>query len=162
MAVPSKLKKFNVFGDGNNWLGIVDEMELPKIKKKIEDYIGAGMQAPIPIELGYEIMEGTMTFGGIEKQVISQFASVGIAAVALRFSGAYQRDDTCAVNAVDIHMRGTYTELDPGTAKGNENNQIKISYKLSYLRIVIDGTDALEIDALKPSDPDILKAIGIS
>lgn len=148
MQMPSSLKAFNFFNDGNSWLGVVDEIELPKIKQKTEDHQGAGMQAPAPMGLGFEALEMTATLGGAEAAAIRQGATVGTSAVIGRFSGAYQRDDTCAVAGMDIYVRGTCTEVDLGTAKQGEKNKVKLAFKLSYIRVVYDGGVLIEIDAL--------------
>jgi len=148
MQMPSTLKAFNYFNDGDSWLGIVDEIELPKIRKKIEDHQGAGMQAPAPMSMGFEAMEMTATMAGIVAAAVQQGTVCGVASVIGRFSGAYQRDDTCAVAPMDIYIRGTCSEVDLGTAKQGEKNSVKLSFKLSYLRVVYDGATLAEIDAL--------------
>jgi P2 family phage contractile tail tube protein len=148
MQMPSTLKAFYFFNDGNSWLGQVDEIELPKIKKKIEDHQGAGMQAPAPMGLGYEALEMTATMGGLVAAAITQSVLMGTSAVNGRFSGAYQRDDTCAVIPVDIYVRGNCSEVDFGTAKQGDKNKVKLAFKLSYIRVVMDGAVLAEIDAL--------------
>ncbi|MBW8469862.1 MAG: phage major tail tube protein [Thiobacillus sp.] len=148
MQMPSTLKAFNFFNDGNSWLGLVDEIELPKIKKKIEDHQGGGMQAPAPIGLGYEALEMSATMGGLVALAIQQGVTTGTSSVTGRFSGAYQRDDTCAVIPVDIYVRGTCSEVDLGTAKQGEKNKVKLAFRLSYVRMVMDGAVLAEIDAL--------------
>lgn len=148
MQMPSTLKAFNFHNDGNSWLGLVDEIELPKVKKKTDDHQGAGMQAPAPISLGFEALEMSATMGGLVALAIQQAVTPGTSSVTGRFSGAYQRDDTCAVIPVDIYVRGTCTEVDLGTAKQGDKNKVKLSFKLSYIRIVMDGAVLAEIDAL--------------
>lgn len=148
MQMPSTLKAFNFHNDGDSWLGLVDEIELPKIKKKTEDHQGAGMQAPAPMSLGFEALEMTATMGGAVAAAIRQGVTVGTSAVIGRFAGAYQRDDTCAVSAMDIYVRGTCTEVDLGTAKQGDKNKVKLAFKLSYIRVVFDGEVLAEVDAL--------------
>lgn len=148
MQMPSTLKAFNFHNEGNSWLGQIDEIELPKIKKKIEDHQGAGMQAPAPMGLGYEGLEMTATMGGLVALAIQQGVTIGTSSVTGRFSGAYQRDDTCAVIPVDIYVRGTCSEVDLGTAKQGDKNKVKLAFKLSYIRVVMDGAVLAEIDAL--------------
>jgi uncharacterized protein len=149
MQMPSTLKAFNYFNDGDSWLGLVDEIELPKIKKKIEDHQGAGMQAPAPMALGFEALEMSATMSGIVAAAIRQGATVGVSSVIGRFSGAYQRDDTCAVAPMDIYIRGTCSEVDLGTAKQGDKNKPKLSFRLSYIRVVFDGDVLIELDALQ-------------
>lgn len=161
MSMPSTLKRFNVFNTGANWLGLVDEIELPKIKKKTDEHRGSGMEAPAVIELGFEAMTAALTMGGQVRAQIVEFGLVGTNAINLRFSGAYQRDDTCAVEAVDVYMRGTYTEFDPGTGKEGDKNKQKFTIALSYYKYVSDGDTLLEIDALTTSNDRLRAAIGI-
>ena len=161
MQMPSTLKAFNFFNAGASWQGQVDEIELPKFKKKTEDHQGAGMMMPAPMELGYEAMEMSITMGGIVADAIKTFAITGVNSLTGRFSGAYQRDDTCAVQAVDLYVRGTYAEIDLGTAKQGDKNKVKAMVKLSYVRLVIDGDVAIEIDALTTTDAAIAGAIGV-
>lgn len=148
MQMPSTLKAFNFHNEGNSWLGLIDEIELPKIKKKIEEHQGAGMQAPAPMGLGYEGLEMSATMGGLVALAITQGVTIGTSSVTGRFSGAYQRDDTCAVIPVDIYVRGTCSEVDLGTAKQGDKNKVKLAFKLSYIRVVMDGAVLAEIDAL--------------
>lgn len=161
MQMPSTLKAFNFFNAGNSWQGQVDEIEMPKLKKKMEDHQGAGMMMPAPMELGYEAMEMGITMGGLVAEAISTYALKGVNSLTGRFSGAYQRDDTCEVQAVDIYVRGSYSEIDLGTAKQGDKNKVKATIKLSYFRMVIDGVDVLEQDALTTSDSAIAGAIGV-
>lgn len=148
MQMPSTLKAFNFFDDGNSWAGQVDTIELPKIAKKIEDHQGAGMQAPAPMQLGYEALSMSATMPGVVAASIAKGQVVGVASVIGRFSGAYQRDDTCAVAPMDIYVRGTCSVVDLGTAQQGAKNQVKLDFRLSYIRVVYDGATLIEIDAL--------------
>ena len=49
MALPSKLKNFNLFNDGHSYMGQVDEVVLPKLTAKMEEWRGGGMDAPVDI-----------------------------------------------------------------------------------------------------------------
>ena len=106
------------------------------------------MQAPAPMQLGYEALEMSATMAGIVAAAIQQGTMVGVASVIGRFSGAYQRDDTCAVEPMDIYVRGTCSEVDLGTAKQGDKNKVKLAFKLHYIRVVFGGAVLAEIDAL--------------
>ena len=45
--LPKILKNFNVFVDGLGYAGRVEEITLPKLTIKTEEYQGAGMSAPV-------------------------------------------------------------------------------------------------------------------
>ncbi len=40
--LPQKLKNFRVFNDGQDYLGVASEIELPKLKMAGEEYRGGG------------------------------------------------------------------------------------------------------------------------
>ena len=50
--LPKILKNFNVFVDGRGYAGRVDEITLPKLTIKTEEYQGAGMSAPAAAHSG--------------------------------------------------------------------------------------------------------------
>ncbi|MBN3083358.1 phage major tail tube protein, partial [Pectobacterium polaris] len=78
----------------------------------------------------------------------SQYAAPGIDAVLLRFSGAYQRDDTGEIAAVEVVMRGRHKEIDGGESKEGEDTETKISTQCTYYKLTIDGKEMIEIDTL--------------
>ncbi|BBE51147.1 Tail Tube protein [Ferriphaselus amnicola] len=169
MALPNKLKNFNVFNAGNSYMGQVAEFALPKLSRKFEDWRGGGMNGPVPVDLGIEKLESEMTCGGFMRQVFEQFGVTKVDGVMLRFNGAYQRDDTGAVDAVEVVVRGRHQEIDAGKAKGGDNTELKVKSGLSYYKLSINGTVLIEIDLINfveiVNGVDILaaqrKAIGL-
>lgn len=148
MALPNKLRKFNLFNNGNSYLGLIEEVTLPKLGWKTEEYDGAGQVAPVDIPLSLEKLEMEMTLGGLVVGVMKQFGTIGLADVPLRFNGSYQEAQGSAIKAVEVNVRGFHRQIDPGNAKQGDNTQHKISTSLSYYKLTIDGEDIIEIDAL--------------
>ncbi|MNZ98291.1 Phage tail tube protein FII [compost metagenome] len=66
----------------------------------------------------------------------------------LRFNGAYQQDDSAAVSAVDVVVRGRHEEIDFGESKPGEDTEHKITTTCSYYKLTIDGQVLVEIDLL--------------
>lgn len=152
MALPNKLKNFLCHaGDGTSqkFIGKIEEVELPKLTRKLEEYRGGGMDGPVSIDLGQEKMEMKLKAGGHLTDLYRSYAKPGINAVPLRFNGAYQRDDTCAVDAVEIYCRGRLSEIDPGSAKLGDNASESFGYALNYYRLRVNGEDIIEIDLEK-------------
>ncbi|WP_019604530.1 phage major tail tube protein [Teredinibacter turnerae] len=57
MALPHKLKDFNLFGNGDSWQGKIAELALPKLTRKYEEYRGGGIDGAVEIDLGQEKIE---------------------------------------------------------------------------------------------------------
>ncbi len=148
MALPRKLKNFNVFTDGLSWMGVIGEVTLPKLARKMEAWRGGGMNAEVDSDLGMEKLEAEFTYGGLVREVFNQFGITKIDGVLIRFAGAYQRDDTGDVDAVEVVMRGRYTEIDPGSSKAGDDTEFKAKASLTYYKLTINGAVVIEIDVL--------------
>ncbi|REE92632.1 phage major tail tube protein [Cupriavidus plantarum] len=146
MALPAKLKNFNVFADGVSFAGQTEELTLPKLTRKLEEYRAGGMNGPVEIDLGNEKMEMEATYGGLQRQIFKSYGTTSVDGAMVRFAGAYQRDDESAVDAVEIVARGRHTELDMGNAKAGDNSQFKVKSSLSYYKLTVNGEVWCEID----------------
>jgi P2 family phage contractile tail tube protein len=148
MALPSTLKNFNLYNEGASYMGQVEEIKLPKLKRKMEDFRAGGMNGPAKVDLGQEGLEAEFVCGGLMQDVLQQYGVCKADGVMLRFAGAYQREDTCAVQAVEIIMRGRHEEIDTGDAKGGDKSKFTVKCALTYYKLSIDGQEVIEIDLL--------------
>ncbi|MFY9328510.1 MAG: phage major tail tube protein [Georgfuchsia sp.] len=170
MALPNTLKNFNLFNDGASYMGIAEEVKLPKLSRKMDEFRGGGMNGSASIDLGQEKLEMEFTCGGIMRQIFEQYATTKINGVMLRFAGAYQRDDTAEVQAVEVVVRGRHSEIDPGDSKAGDRTKLVTKSALTYYKLSIDGDEVIEIDILnmieKINGVDMLaeqrKAIGLA
>jgi P2 family phage contractile tail tube protein len=148
MAMPRKLKNFNVFYNGDNYIGRCAEVELPKLTRKTEDLQAGGMNGPVKIDLGMEGLEINHTWAGFEADVYRQFGVSMADGVLLRFAGAYQRDDTADVDAIEIVVRGRHTEIDPDSAKAGDDTELKVKTDCTYYQLTVNGENIVEIDPI--------------
>lgn len=148
MAMPRVLKNFSVFYDGLNYIGQVKEITLPKLTRKMEDYRGGGMLGPIEIDLGQEKMELDHTYGGLMFEIFEDWGVPMAGEILMRFTGAYEADDTGETDSVEVVMRGRHKEIDPGNAKAGEHADFKVKSALSYYKLIVNGITMIEIDIL--------------
>jgi hypothetical protein len=148
MALPRKLKNINLFNDGVSYVGQVEEVALPSLERKLEEWRGGGMNAPIKTDHGMEALSMEWTCGGLMEDALKQWGVTKHDAVLLRFAGAYQRDDRAEVDAVEVTVRGRHSKIDMGTAKPGDNTQFKVTSELSYYKLELNGTVVIEIDLL--------------
>ncbi|CAB3758539.1 MULTISPECIES: phage major tail tube protein [Burkholderia] len=146
MGMPRKLKGFNLFQNGENFVGQVVEVTLPKLTRKMEDYQGGGMSGPIKVDFGQEGIQLEWTCGGFMRSVLGQYAITKHDGVLLRFAGGYQSEDSTSVDAIEIVIRGRHSEIDPGTAKSKEDTAFKVTTVASYYKLSVNGQDVIEID----------------
>ena len=150
MALPRKLKHGNIFMDGGNWIGVVEDYTPAKLSQKLEAYRGGGMMGAVNIHMGLEdgALDTSFTFGGVEAELVKRMGLAKIDGVALRFAGSFQRDDTGEVVSVEIVQRGRFKELDRGTFKSGDNSQSKVGMVNTYYKETMNGVDLCEIDLL--------------
>lgn len=116
MRLPKHLKNFNVTFGVSDFSAICEEVTLPKLKHKTEDFRGAGMDAPIEIEVGREKMEATFKFA---EQTIEGYLSSGASfsgLVTATIRGHLSAPDGTSDSVVAI-LRGWVKTVDPGTWK---------------------------------------------
>lgn len=148
MALPRLLKLMNVFNNGLSFQGVAEEVELPKLTMKGEDFRTGGMLGEVTANMGLEKLEMTHKYAGIVPELFKGFATETLDSELIRFAGSYQRDDTGDISAIEILMRGRHTELDTGNAKAGEKGETSIKTALTYYKLVVDGKELIEIDLI--------------
>lgn len=146
MALPKKLKNFNLFGDGESWQGQIAELTLPELVRKTEEFRGAGMDGSVEIDQGLEAMSFEWTPAGLIDAVFDGFGGTTLDGSLLRFAGAYVRDDTDETVAVEVVVRGRHKQISMGTAKPGDDNTQTVTTSVSYYKLTIAGKDVIEID----------------
>ena len=146
MGLPRKLKDFNLFNDGASYMGLVPELTLPKLSRKMEEYRAAGMTGPVQVDFGNEAITLEWTAGGLLTDALKQYGACTHNAVQLRFAGAYQNDDDGIVSAVEIVVRGRHKEIDLGSAKQATDTSHKYSTACSYYKLTVDSEVLIELD----------------
>lgn len=170
MGMPSVLKYFNLFNEARSYQGEVEEIKLPKLTRKMEDFRSGGMGGPVKIDLGQEILEIEQTYAGLVPEILKQYGNTKVAGLGLRFAGSYEDDGTGTVRAVEIIVRGRHEEIDPGSAKGGDMSKTVVKTTCSYYKLSIDNQEVIEIDQIngifKVDGVDLMeahrKAIGLS
>ncbi len=150
MALPKKLKHFNLFNDGNIYGGIAKTVTLPKLSRKMEAYRGGGMDGPAKADLGFGddgiVLEWTL--GGWDLIALRQYGATRADGVPLRFAGSVQREDDGGTSAVEVSVRGRHEEIDFGDSTPGEDTEHKVSTTCTYYKLTVDGEVIVEIDLL--------------
>lgn len=147
MGLPSTLKNFNVFNDGENYMGQVSEVVLPKLTRKMEEWRGGGMNAPVKIDLGQEALTMESTYGGIMRGILKQYGALEHDKVLLRFAGSLAAEGG-KEDAIEVVVRGRHSEIDFGNAKPGDLTAFKVVTECSYYKLTIANEVILEIDVM--------------
>lgn len=148
------LKNMALFVDGRGYAGNVEELTLPKLSLKTEEFRNGGMDAPIEIEMGMEKLECEFTLTRFDRNVLKLFGLAAGQLVPLTVRGALVSDNGLQT-AVVVNLYGIVRELDPGNWKPAEKATLKLSMALRYYRMTHGGEVVHEIDI-----PNMIRIIG--
>lgn len=150
--LPRTLKNFNIFTNGLNWAGVAQSIQIPKISRKMEDFRGAGMIGDVALAMGYEKLEGEITYAGFDSNHYKQMGTNSISGLPVRYVGVYERQDTGDMQHVEIYLRGRAKELDSGEVKNGEKTEVKMSFAYTYFRIEVEGEVLVELDLVNGTE----------
>ncbi|TNL01347.1 phage tail protein [Kosakonia cowanii] len=147
MAVPHKLHQFTCFVNGDNCIGKVTSVTLPKLTRKTEDFQAAGMMGAVAVDLGLDsgALDTTVVAGGLVRSLLMNYCG-GIDETRFRFVGAYYSDSESLL--VEVELRGRITEMDGGESKQGEDTSVTYAMKNTWYKLTIDDKPLLEFDLL--------------
>ena len=148
------LKNMALFVDGRGYAGNVEELTLPKLTMKTEEFRNGGMDAPIEVEMGMEKLECEFTLTRFDKQVLKLFGLAPGQLTPLTIRGAVISDNGNQTSVV-INLQGIIREMDPGNWKPGEKATLKIVMALRFYKLTHGNETVHEIDI-----PNMVRTIG--
>lgn len=143
--IPQTLVNMNLFVDGKGFAGVVGELNLPKVKRKSEEYRAGGMDGPVKIGMGIELMEASFSLMGMSAEALAGFGLADDTNFNASFRGAY-KDQKGEIVPVVATLRGMVDEVDPGSWKPGEKAETKVTIACSYYKLEVDGSTVYELD----------------
>lgn len=169
--LPRVLKNFNLFVDGRGYAGRVEEVTLPKLTIKTEDYQLGGLDTPVQLDMGMDKLECELTLseydthaiklfgitdssdiptiarGSFVDPILNAITSVsGSGQIALTLRGGLGGETLAEVTPAVIGLTGNVIELDFGQWKAGEHAPLRIRLALRYYKLQIGAENLVEID----------------
>jgi uncharacterized protein len=146
MSFHRTLQDMNLYSEGNEYRGCAKSVTLPKLVLKLNELrLGSGT---VKVLNGDEALSLEFTLNSPEMSILRQYARPGIAGTYIRFAGAWQREDTGAVDTCEVTVRGRYEEMDLGEFKIGEEGDFKHKFACAYFRFEWNGEEIIERDLL--------------
>jgi P2 family phage contractile tail tube protein len=141
------LKNMALYVDGRGYAGNVEELNLPKLTLKTEEFRNGGMDAPIEVDMGMEKLECEFTLTKFDKAVLKRFGLAAGQLTPLTIRGAIVSDNSVPLPVV-VNLQGMLREVDFGSWKPGEKATIKIAVALRYYKLSHSGQVIHEIDVV--------------
>lgn len=142
--LPRHLRNFNIMIDGRGFAGRADEVTLPTLSLMTEEHRAGGMDSPVEIDMGMEIMELSVVISDYDESVIAGFGLLGNG-VPITLRGAIQAQGAAA-QAVVVKMTGSLKSRDVGTWTVGGKQTTTLTYSLRKYSEDINGVQYVNID----------------
>jgi P2 family phage contractile tail tube protein len=144
MALPRKIRNFNVFVDGLSYVGRATEVKLPQLKIMTEAHRGAGMDGPVGIDMGVEGMTAEYTFAEWSSPLMKLVGTQArLVCRPVSWADDYTQPDTIIVTHT-----GLITAPETGDLKPGQDAGLKLMQDVRYFRFEKNGEVIYEIDLL--------------
>ena len=145
--LPQKIKDAIITIDGVGYVGKTESITWPKLARKLEEYRGGGMSGTIKLDMGQEAMSMGFELAEHSPEILKNYGICSAGGVLLRINASAEADDfDCTNSAIEVIVRGRWSELDGGDTKSGDNSTLKVSMELTYFKYTLDGEELIEID----------------
>ena len=144
------LRDFVLFNGADKMVGRIDNFKPPALKRMVENFRGAGMDAPMPIDMGMEPMEASWTTSGIDRGMYGGFGLMNGIRVPVSVRAALV-DPVTGLSKPIVHtMVGDITVVEPSDYKPGERATLQTTIALIYYKLThtIPGVPVVEIDVV--------------
>lgn len=150
--IPEVINDFNVYNNGNKFIGISGSHTLPNFDAITETMSGAGVLGEYETGVvgNYGSMEQELAFRTLESDMFNLMDPTQPVDITFRAS---QQSTVKATGALDytsmrIVERGRFKSFEPGKIERGKQMEAKLKFELFYILIETDGNTVVEYDKL--------------
>lgn len=147
--LPKIIKDAILSVEGTSFAGRIENIEWPKLARKMEEWRGGGMMGPIEVDLGAEKMEMSFEMPEQDAELLKQFGISSASGIRFRINASAENDSPDNTSdAVEVIALGRIREIELGQYKGGDLQQTKYAIALSTFKYSNNGSEILDIDHL--------------
>jgi P2 family phage contractile tail tube protein len=160
----NRITNANIYLDGGSQLGRTEEIKLPDVAMKMVEHKALGMVGSIELPAGIEKMTGEIKWSSFYREVMAKVADpYSFLALQVRANvESYNSQGRLEQVPLVAFLTVAFTKFPLGTFKQQDNAEFTSPYSCYYIRVVMDGVDIVEFDALsnihKANGNDLLAA----
>lgn len=143
---PRMLKNFTSVINGRGLAGKIDELTLPEISLKTEEYRAGGMDGPIEVDMGMEAMTLKLTISDPDAAILGLVGNANSNSARVTLSGSFVRDSDSERVSVVAEVSGRFKKGTPSSWKPGDKANFEYEAGLNYYRLTIGGVEVYEID----------------
>lgn len=149
MATIKKVTNGNIYVDGNNWLGRVEEATLADISSKMSEYTALGMAGTVEFASGFEMMEMSVTLHAYHADTLALIADPN-ATHRLQMRSSVDEHTSVGRTAQTpyvIYATVACKKIAGGAFKAHEAVKQELTFAVYACKMEQDGAPVIEFDA---------------
>lgn len=145
--LPKVIKDAILSVDGIGYAGRVEDIEWPKLARKMEEYRAGGMHGPVDIDLGGEKLEMSFEASEQDAELIRLYGVCSIGGVRFRINASAESDSPgCDSDGLEVVATGRFNEIELGNYKGGDLQTTKYAVSLATFKYARNGETIIDID----------------
>jgi len=137
------IKGANLTVEGIGYMGDINEITLPPLAMNVAEHRAMGMDAPMPVDLGMEMLQLTFMTSGPDFGLHRLFGK----RIQARISAVLEGTLTAVKSVVQIVAGGRLTSADLQTWNmAGELSPMSCQMSLDYYLVTVNGIKNVEID----------------
>lgn len=146
--IPTVLNNMNTYANGTKFVGVGSEITLPNFESMTETIDGAGIAGEVEevVEGSFGSLETEVTFNNISQQYFDMLAASGLVTYRVSMQMLNTATQLNDFVSIAINISGKVKSFDLGSLKKGGKGEPKIVREITYIRILIDGKNVLELD----------------
>lgn len=146
----NRLTNANIYMNGNSLLGRAEQIDLPEIKFKQSEHKALGMLGTVELFSGIEKLEGKVKWNSFYEDVYSTIANP-FRRTDIQVRGSleiYNSQGRIGQQPVVVFLTVQFKKVPTGNYRQHDNVEAESDFSATYIKMVINGQDKLEFDAL--------------
>lgn len=145
--LPKIIKDAILSVDGIGYAGRVENIDWPKLARKMEEYRAGGMNGPVEIDMGGEKLEMSFEAAEQDGELISQYGVCSINGIRFRINASAESDNPdCASDGIEVIGTGRFREIELGSYKGGDVQKTKYAVALATFKYSRNSRTIIDID----------------
>lgn len=147
-TLPNFIKQANLIVDGRGLLGKLENVKLPDLKSKVEEWRGGGMLGEIEVTLGFEKLALPFKIGGFEPGLMKLWGLQAGAVKAFQVLGHAVTEDSDETIAIAAYIRGKLADVETDEFKPGSTGMASYEVKMHYYRLLANDEELIEYDPI--------------
>lgn len=146
----NKLTNGNIYIDGQNFFGTIEEFQLPDVKAVFAEHKALGMVGKIELPSGIDKVEARLRFNAPYVEAMKMKANPFVVR-QMQFRGnlqTYQGQQLVAETPYKVTIAASFKNMPAGNMKQHDNVEMETMLNVTYIKVDIGTENIMEFDAL--------------